>query len=184
MGLDASVSTACGQAAVSRETAQQQGYMSEPVLGSCQTENDTLGLLIKHKGSVFIRTSHFVRDHISPPSFSGQLPVITTKNKAVHSIKARNSFLEVSEQKKSLKFLKKPFNFKTFKIHSGTGISSGTAPHTGEVVHIGLLSLSKPLLHLQADGERPPVCNLFSIVPHNYRGKRLPVHCLSPSSCP
>lgn len=90
----------------SRETAQQQGYMSEPVLGSCQTENDTLGLLIKHKGSVSIRTSHFMRDHISPPSFSGQLPVITTKNKAVHSIKARNSFLEVSEQKKSLKFLK------------------------------------------------------------------------------
>lgn len=89
----------------SRETAQQQGYMSEPVLGSCQTENDTLGLLIKYKGSVSIRTSHFMRDHISPPSFSGQLPVITTKNKAVHSIKARNSFL-VSEQKKSLKFLK------------------------------------------------------------------------------
>lgn len=65
VGLDASVSTACGQAAVSRETAQQQGYMSEPVLGSCQTENDTLGLLIKHKGSVSIRTSHFMRSHFS-----------------------------------------------------------------------------------------------------------------------
>lgn len=97
------------QTGSSGETAQQQGCVSEPALGSCQTENDTLGFLIKHNMSLSNKTSHSVWDHISSPSFSGQLLVITIKNKAVHSIEARNPLLEMSEQKKKRTVFLKSF---------------------------------------------------------------------------